>query len=79
MGTGDYECEDPLDPQFAIPSEYEDYYCTTGVAPAIAMAMCNYNREYCSETREYTKDLTQSKSVFALTDMQAELSCSYKL
>lgn len=73
------ECEDPRFPEYAVASDFEDYMCTTGVSPAIALAMCNFNRDYCSETRQYVKDLTQSKSVFAITDMQAELSCSYQL
>jgi hypothetical protein len=79
MGTGDYECEDPALPDYAVQTNYPTYMCTTGASKAVAMSMCNFNRDFCSETREYTKDLTESKSVFAITDMQAELSCSYKL
>ena len=79
VDTGVFECEDPNVPDYAVATNYPDYMCTTGASPAIAMAMCNFNRDFCSETREYVKNLSESKSVFAITDMQSELACAYKI
>lgn len=53
--------------------------CTENWDPIVALAACPFVTDYCTNTQEFTKEITEMPSVITISYMQDSFSCTYKV